>query len=182
MTTWYVVILPHHSVNVWVLNDTSFPWMSWLLDVIKIWRRQEVELQTTWWGGGRGSCSRVWLRDKSWHVMWCDTILTGHLTSQFERRLVLCPLLPSTMSYMTLSQASRPSAVPQIPKNRPGFPASLQKLFECVFSCHYMETAYLDTECWVTFTVKTLPVGQTLLIHSLVRFIFLFSFSPFNLS
>jgi len=51
------------------------------------------------------------------------------------------------MSYMALSRASRSSAVPHIPKNRPGVPAFLQKLFECVFSRHYMETAYLDTEC-----------------------------------
>ena len=48
------------------------------------------------------------------------------------------------MSYMALSRASRSSAVPQIPKNRPGVPAFLQKLFECVLSRHYMETAYLD--------------------------------------
>ena len=44
-----------------------------------------------------------------------------------------------------------------------------------------METAYLDTECWVTFIVKTSSAGQTLLIRSLVCFISLFS-SPLNLS
>ena len=81
------------------------------------------------------------------------------------------------MSYMALSRASRSSAVPQIPKNRPGVPAFLQKLFECVLSRHYMETAYLDTECWATFIVKTSSVGQTLLIHSLVCLLsFLFFF------